>query len=226
MNKKTIILIILVFLGSGNAISSPRVDASRLPLVFLGYAYKVAEDVPRAVENSASRKISDTELDKLLGPELSILNENLEQLSVGIPLEIAFVKHVFISQTNIPGHASGFPAQNEEASDKPSIPYESTLFVTTPIESLGDKILVILSSVSPERTRIFTIDAEYNAELVFDAVNKNHFENTTIGSIHSMRVVKADKFILEARSGRVSLEPRSFSISISNGDIKIELISK
>lgn len=226
MKNNIIILSILIFVGSSNAISSPRVDVNRLPLVLIGYAYKVSEDIPRAVENSASRKINDTELDKILGTELSILNDKLEQLSVGIPLGIAFVKYVFISQTNIPEHTSGFPAQNEEALDKPSIPYESILFVTTPIVSFGNKILVVLSNVSPERTRIFTIDTEYKAELLFDTFAKNDSQNTTIGSIHALRVVKPGEFVLEERQGGFSLEHRSFSLKTFSDGIKIQLITK
>ena len=226
-NKKIyFLLIILILLFTGNMNANPRVKPDRLPLVFIGYVCKVSVDIPRAVLNSASRKISDKKVNEILGPEHSILNKKLEQLNTDIPARLVFVKYVFISQANIPGHTSGFPVQKEERINKSSIPFETILFVTTPVESLGNKILVILSSVSPEQTRIFTIDTEYNVELLFDSFKKNPFKNTTIGSIHSMRVEKADEFVLEERSGRISSEARSISLTISNGDVKLKFISK
>ena len=121
---------------------------------------------------------------------------NLDQLETGISTGLVFTKMAFIIQ-DIEGHFSGFPRIQEETIEDSEIPFESILFVTTPIESFNNRILLILSSVSPERTTIVSVDKKLQTELLYDSfIQHNDIE---ISSIYFIRVLKPGNFLLETR---------------------------
>ncbi len=147
---------------------------------------------------------------------LDKLQAALSELNCDIDLRLAFTHESYIVRSNT--------IRTFLSVDSIKSELKSVLFVTTPIKSYDNKILVILSSVSPERTTIIAIDNELGAELLYDSFNLL-VENVKMCSIHSIRIEESDSFILEEKS--VSSCPmtntrRSFSITFPNGTFKLE----
>ena len=166
---------------------------------------------------------------------LILLWKNLEALPGGIPTGLAFVHRAFIVQNEFAGSTSGLVRQPEERPEGSSIPYESLLFVTTPIASLENQVLAIVSEVSPERTLIFSIDRHLNTALHYDSFEKNEIKNKmrikgaeVIGSIYQIHVKKPGYYILEERTrpGERGLKRpaknRTFVVDVTKG--KFELL--
>lgn len=174
---------------------------------------------------------------KLLGSNpqnvLIMLGKNINALPGGISTGLAFAHRAFVVQNEIEGHLSGFLRVRDKTLEGSKVPFESILFVTTPIASYENRILVILSSVSPERTTIFSVDKNLKVELLYDSIHKNYFDDkkTTVGSIYNVEVVEPGKFLLQERmepGGRGFLSPyknRSFMIDIAKGSFEISLIT-
>lgn len=162
---------------------------------------------------------------------LVMLKKKIDALPGGISTGLGFAHMAFIVQNNISDHLSGFIRLNNRPIDQSKFPFESILFVTTPVESFGNRVLVVLSSVSPERTTIFSVDNRINIELLYDSFNKNLFDQkkTTIGSIYAVRVTKPGRYLLEERmdpGGRAffsTYENRSFVMDVTKGTFEISL---
>ncbi len=105
------------------------------------------------------------------------LGGNIDKLKGGVSTGLGFVHRVFTVQNNIKDHVSGYIRIKNKTLKESGVPDESLLFVTTPIESFGNKILVIMGSVSPERTTIFSVDNKLNVELLYDTFDKNNIKN-------------------------------------------------
>jgi len=141
--------------------------------------------------------------------------------TLGIERRLLFTHRAFIVQNDISNHISGFPSTEIPPKDL-IVPFESIIFVTTPIASINDKVLVILSSVSPERTTIMAIDSYLNIAVLYDSYAADN--KITICSIYSVRVLKAGVFVIAERSNnRCSLkeEKRSFILDLSSGVLKL-----
>lgn len=162
------------------------------------------------------------------------LANNIDKLTLDIPTRMAFTHMAFIVQNNIEGQIAGFTRVKKKTLEESKIPFKSIVFVSTPIESFGNRTIVILSSISPERTTIFTIDNKLNVELLYDSFKKNEIKNinnikgtTTIGSIYGIQVQKPGYFLLEERmevggSGFVSpYENRTFIVNLSKGEFEL-----
>ncbi len=152
---------------------------------------------------------------------LKILAKNLEKLPspgkfpLDIPTRMCFSQLAFVVQNGIEGHRSGF-----------HFPHESILFVTTPIETFGNRVLMILSDVSPERTSVVAINNELSVELLFDSFEKGEIENaksTTVGSIYGIEVQRAGYLTLHERPGRIGGydNKRVFIIDVTEGRFKL-----
>jgi hypothetical protein len=153
----------------------------------------------------------------------SKLHSEFESLSCNIDTRMSFTHLAFISQNNIEGHFSGLIPKQANKIKEPKVPHENILFVTTPIESLGNSILVLLSSVSPERTTVMSIDNMLNVNLLYDSYEEK-LPYKIICSISSILVIKPGIFKLEERkSGRCSPSDlkRNILIDVSSGDFKI-----
>jgi hypothetical protein len=135
----------------------------------------------------------------------------LEQMDCAINDRMSFTHLAFISQGNTSGHFSGQVVSKDKCmnEDKQDV---STLFVTTPIATFGNKVLVILSSISPERTTIISVDDMLNADLLYDTIRK-HLKGAPICSISSANVISPGIIKLEERgSGRCIPKGSSRSI--------------
>lgn len=161
------------------------------------------------------------------------LGKNIDALPGDISTRLAFAHKAFIVQDNIVGHHSGFIREKNRTLEQSRVPFESILFVSTPIESFGQRILVILSSVGPEQTSIVAVDNRLNVELLYDSFNKNTIVNagnvTTIGSVYSVHVVRRGYFFLEERvepGGRGFVSPyrnRTFIVDATKGSFRISI---
>lgn len=168
------------------------------------------------------------------------LRKNLDALSLGITHDISFVHMAFIVQNNIQGHVSGYFRIKNKTLKESGVPYESMLFVTTPIESFGNRVLVIISSVSPERTTIFSVGNNLSTELLYDTFDKNDIKNKeemlssgstdSMYSIFNVRVEKPGVFLLEERRDRGSVHPfhptiegRKFIIDVTKDKFELSM---
>lgn len=161
-----------------------------------------------------------------------LLEANLNRISPNINVSFGFTHNAFIVQNHIRGHFSGFGAEENRDNQMLMIPFENILFVTTPIESYGNRCLVFLSSVRPESTTIFAIDQELKVKLLYstfdDKFNKiSEKEYSTIMcSIFSIQVREPGTFILNEREGNrctISKERRTFRLGVGKGGFKISL---
>ncbi len=167
------------------------------------------------------------------------LDKNVEKLSAGVQRGLAFTHMVFTVQNDIIGQQSGFLRVNNKTLEESGVPFKNILFVTTPIKSFGNRVLAILSAVSPEYTTIFAVDNELNVELLYDDMKKRDITNLrgmrvpiSMGSIYGIRVVKPGYLLLQERMvpggyGFAQFlspyENRSFIVDITNGDFRMEL---
>lgn len=151
------------------------------------------------------------------------LYSEFEALSCSITHRMGFTYIAFIAQSNISGHFSGVLPGEDKTSGKIQVPYESILFVTTPIESLGNNVLVILSSVSPERTTIMKMDKRLNVTLLYDA-SMVKLPDGSMCSVFALRIIKPGLIRLFERD-RGHCAPlgskRTFIIDVTSGDFNI-----
>jgi len=120
----------------------------------------------------------------------SKLNNEFDKLSCNIPVRIGFTKSLFIFQADISNYFSG----RQEGYYSSGEIEEGTLFISTPISGQDNKVLLILSSVSPARLTIMLVDPHLNVELMYDTFNPQNTPKETICFISSVRVINSGKF--------------------------------
>lgn len=159
------------------------------------------------------------------------LDNNIKKISPGIRTGLGFAHSTYIVQSDIPNQQYGYLIPSDESSTIETIPFENILFVTTPIKEMNNKVLVILSEVSPDRTAIFSVDNTLNAELLYDSFDKNIFleRKTAIGSIINIRIEQSGIFLLRERivpGGKGFFEPyrRTLIINASSGTFELRLL--
>ncbi len=207
------------------SLKTPREEYSieELPIIVIAYSLFCARyDEFKSLESNSQNPLVK-------------LKKNIDALPGGISTGLCFTHRAFIVQ-NREDHLSGFVRIKNKTLEESKVPFENILFVTTPIESLGNRVLLILSSVSPERTTIAAIDNKLNVELLYDSFEKNVIKNMEyikgsrdIGSIYSIRVKKPGIFLLEERmerGGRKFVSPyknRTFIMDVSKGVFEISM---
>lgn len=120
--------------------------------------------------------------------------------------------------------------------EETKVPLESLLFVTTPIDSFANRCLVVVGSVSPDRTTIFSVDKKLEVELLYDSVLKNDLKNKDqmlsfggtdkMYSVVNVRVLQTGIFLVEERidSGALPFaknEGRKFIIDVTKGTFEL-----
>lgn len=166
------------------------------------------------------------------------LRKNIDALPGGISTGLVFAHRAFILQ-NLEGRSEGFVRMKNKTLEESNIPFESILFVTTPIESFGNRVLLILSAVSPETTEIIAIDSKLRSELLYSSFNKNDIKNIKevkgtpqVGSIFCIKVIKPGVFELQERlepGGRGFASPyesRTFIVDVTTGKFEFSAASK
>lgn len=170
------------------------------------------------------------------GPVIELSN-NVENLSPDIRDKMSWAHLVFTVQNNIGESRSGFVRIEGRTLEESNVPpFENILFVTTPIESFGNRVLVFVGSESPEDTTIFSVDETLNVELLFESNRKKTIRNIEqiksikgIFSIYGIEVVKPGYFLLQERahvSGDKIFSPyknRVFVVDVTRGAFEMTL---
>jgi len=179
-----------------------------LTLLFFGYfnlcyaenikfSYSSSElpDIVIAYSHFCSHYIDEFKAVKLeSSSSFSLLGRNLDQLECDISTRLAFTHRSFIIQ-NIKDYYAGYKKIEKKPIEVSKIPYEDILFVTTPIEDIDNRILMLLSSIRPERVTILAIDNELNTMLLYDSFNKKR--NAGIKTIYQIKANYPGIFLLE-----------------------------
>src|SRR3990172_2526717 len=138
-------LFALACVGQGPLTAGAEQSQGDVTYMLLSLSFGVRKEGGDFVSEVSS--ISPGLLPRLYGPLLS----RLTALDPEIPTTLAFVHERCRLQSDDVGHFCGNFARPL------SEPKGGFLFVTTPISQRADAALVIISSVSPERTRILTL---------------------------------------------------------------------
>jgi hypothetical protein len=146
------------------------------------------------------------------------LQKNLDGLKCDISTNLAFTHRSFIVQDET-GYYAGYKRIDDMTIEESKIPYENILFITTPIEELRNRILVILSSIRPERVTIISVDSEMNTNLIYDSFNKS--DDIGISSLYGIKVISVNSFLLE---GRISPKYLSFYQPLKNRSYVLKII--
>lgn len=170
------ILVACLFLccvGSVSATDMPKVDRDMLPMLFMQYAF----DLAHAGSTVKSPAVGETNV--LVDIQKSF-EMSLEKLGVDIPVKLGFVRQAFIVQPDVTG--------NRYVGRRGV----STLYVTTPIHSFQDRVIVVISSTSPEATTVIAMDDQLRAKLIYDSVFENRFSGKyacdPMGQVTSIRI--------------------------------------
>ncbi|MFH1022222.1 MAG: hypothetical protein V1809_02410 [Planctomycetota bacterium] len=162
------------------------------------------------------------------------MDKSFEALNRNIPFGLEH-KYAFIIQDDIKSRFSGFKRQ-----DPPSSGYDNILFVTTPIQSFHNQIVVIHVTFSPEQTRVVSIDGECQTKIWYSqfpvgngVVVDLEGEKTDLGAIINVRSENPGVLILEelewpgsryAGSDQPPRTPRFFQIHASGDVLKISQV--
>lgn len=182
---------------------------------------------------------SATELEKLeqlrLGNRLIRLNKRMG--SNGVPLW-SVVRTWFLDSSG-PGGVAGYHslAAGRAAFARQLYSGGSYLFITSPIKSFGDRVLVVRSKPGDYETTLLSVDRSLKVSLLYDSleipqpVSLKH-PDVGMGPIYRIRVAKPGTFYLyETAEKGISLKnigaiathprPRVFVIDFPNGHFRI-----
>lgn len=235
---KRLITSFLIFFICLNKLSAQNESLTENP----GYGIEDLPSIVIAYRLSCGLSFNYPEFKKILeNPDncLGKLSKEFEEKSIFIPNSYIFgPSYVFIVQNNIKDHFSGFVRIKNKTLEESKVPFRHILFVTTPIESYGNRILVIDSIVGPEITGIFSVDKNLNVKWLY---NNSFLPNEDekgdiplpIGSIYSVQVIKPGVFLLQERlipGGRMGADEivydflhknRTFRVDVTDGVFKI-----
>lgn len=193
-----IILSVALLAPPSFANGAQEVEPKMLPMLLIQYAFSSGySGAPQGV--------------KLL--QLQELNQALEIKLTGtgfdLPTRLAFVGESFVVQQHSVGNKYiGFKT-------------DSVLYVTTPINAVGGKVIAIVSSSGPERTTIFELGRDLDVIPVYDSIGLNKFDGAMrcdpIGHIDSVIVSNDQTLLLNESSTHFSDKKRQFLLKIING---------
>jgi hypothetical protein len=163
-----------------------------------------------------------------LAREMKALQGAFSSLNCDIPTRLSFPHKAFIVPSFPVGQWIGFVRTAETP------PEEGTLFVTEPRRTKMPRVLVVLSSVAPERTTVFSIeerDGGYVSSLVYDSFKKGKIRNanhTVIGAVTAVSVGNGDEILLRewaepgSRPGIMGSMGRVFQIDPNRDEILLK----
>ena len=156
------------------------------------------------------------------------LLKNMEKAGV----TLAFAHLPFVVQNEIAGYFVGFSKTQTKTLKYTDIPSESILFVTTPIGSFGNRVLVLIGSVSPQQSTIFSVDGSLNVTPLYNsgvAIKDSDGHTTHLGAVRGIRVIEPGLFQLAERwNHHSSLPPtieRQFVIDVRHGKFQMSALS-
>ncbi|MSP39626.1 MAG: toxin-antitoxin system YwqK family antitoxin [Deltaproteobacteria bacterium] len=163
-------------------------------------------------------------LENIRNNSLVKLIKNMEKAGV----RLAFTHLPFVVQNEIAGAFVGFSKTQTKSLEYSDIPYESILFVTTPVASYGNRVLVILGSVSPQQSTIFSVDGQLDVTPLYSSQTPIKYSDgnaTNLGAISGIRVVESGLFQLAERwnhhGGLPPTIERQFLVDVRRGKFEI-----
>jgi hypothetical protein len=134
------------------------------------------------------------------------LHQSLKGFSADIPTRIRFPHRSFVVYSNPAVQDIGFPNGNDLDMN--------SLFITTPLMSFDNKVLVVFSSVAPQQTTIFSVDENLKVDLIYDSIKKHTFRDADSGEQEPMASIYQ---IRNLRNGTFLLKERKFSGVMGGG---------
>lgn len=145
------------------------------------------------------------DFDKLLGAgsalglagDMKALEGALGSLNCDVPIRIGFPHRAFV----VPSYPVGQWIGSIRTAETP--PQEGTLLVTEHLRMKPARVLVVLSSVAPERTTVFWIEGTvrgYLSRLVYDSFRKGKIANaphTVIGAVTAASAGRSDEIFVK-----------------------------
>jgi hypothetical protein len=123
------------------------------------------------------------------------------------------------------GQVSGFVRTKGKTLERSGVPFGNISFITTPIDQLGGRVLLIASEVSPERTWIVAIDKTLSASLLYASDRDFEIKGSDfgpIGSVYQVQVSEPGVFLLQER--KVPGDgPRGFFSPLRNRVFKVDV---
>jgi hypothetical protein len=195
--------------------------------IIFGVAKKINDSIIVHYETTKKTDVSDL---KIVEAKLLEHTEfiNKKKVSLDLATLIAFCAEAFYLNDNVKNKPVGYLPKKSTVDEKPSTPMEALLFVSSELNHDNKESLVFISSVSPARFTVFSIDKSYNIKILYDTFQKNILRNTSIGSIENIEVVKKGVFIASERddilNNRLWPEPRKILITRDKDAFNIEIV--
>jgi hypothetical protein len=219
------LLVLCLVLGLSAASSAasreaaPTLAGERLPGALIAYTYLSSNYV-------SFRQFLEGDSEFEWRIEFRRLEASLEKLDCDLARRSSFVRFAFTIQGDTPGQEAGFRRFEGKTLEESHVPFDGVLYVTSPLQAIGGKIVVIMSSVSPERTTAFTIDEQLGVNLLYDSY-KAVSSGTVIpmGSVYRVRVQNPGLFMLDERmilGGRghfSATDNRRFLLDVMKGSL-------
>jgi hypothetical protein len=189
-------------------------------------------EIPAAVVSCSFVLSNFLQFECVLGADatnpIKKLIDGFKRIPCDIAVRLGFAHYDFIVQGDVVGNYSGFLSTGADGSKQGIVQRESILFVTTPLDSFSKKSLVIISSVSPERVTIISIDKQLRMELLYESFNAHYGDGTKavkLCSVYGIKVIAPGKMKLLERPGRCGGFDfkREFLLDVSGGTFKITL---
>ncbi len=218
---KTIILVIILTCLPCHVVSSGNdsyLSPYQLPRLLVAFSYYISNysDFEKQFELNNQEPLCL----KKLRAELEQFNK--QQLGT----RLAFIEHAFIVQNEIPDHVSGYvPCYDIKNKTARDVTYDHLLFITTPIASIENKALMIVSTSRPARTTIISVDSSLTMTLIYDSFDQE--AEFLISAIDAVRVIEPGIILLVERPNQNNpLREKLYLLDLSSGDKKLMQLGK
>lgn len=203
----------LLIFSATSALPDDLIRHRELPDAIIGFALSIRQD------NEFLKRLNtnqQTKIDKLYFYVDSKIS-NIDDI------------HVFLSFSNnyckILSEYSGYFCDNTKQKDPGGY-----LYVTTPITTFDENIIVVTSSQSPERTQFIAIPAHGNSHILYDSFSKTNKCSSTdvdypLRVIYSIQVYSEGVFRMR-ESGNLPLMDGEREISLTLSNEKCEIRGK
>lgn len=161
--KKIYGLLAICFLIAPPASAETRILQEELPDAIIDFAFNLRNGLDALKEKR--EKNGSIIMGVLTGQEDNIYSD------------FGFAGNFCKVQSGDPGYFCGHTEKNLPR------PRAGFVFVTTPIKETGGTVFLIVSSVSPERTRVLSFEEGLPAQLIYDSFSKDNF--CTVANMHS-----------------------------------------
>lgn len=202
-----VMLIALFFPGETWAKTSRLVDSVSLPMSLIEYAFSLGYGA-----FYLRKSCRGMEGKQLCGIN-RLLNDRFAQAGFDLRRRFGFVSRAFVVQPHFRGNKYAGGDTN-------------TIYITTPMKSIGKEVLVILSSAGPERTSVFELDSSLDMTPIYDSIALNRFARGVkcfpMGTINSVVVVDSDTLLLNESSFHFFGGKRHFHLRIAKGRPTVE----